>query len=288
MSRDTKNFDVLGPSQEHQAGGSKAARRSDAGAGPFICYGGRGGVAAPRSLERGSSQPRRYRSGGTKLLTVPQAINMKAAVHYAELIDLPLNAHFTIHWVGTGALDDPDGKLFATVREGYARWLRRRGVPFAGIWCREKKSGGQAEVEHAHLIVHWPAQWLEGAKIIDINGGVEGCAELMQAEAALHRVVAQYAGSPDHYAVKVKLPTDRGRPGPYNGRSYDGLYLLKGGGPRVWRLFPRIRKEWRRPQGIIFGKRCGTTQNIGPAARRQHTAAYEYELELIERAREVV
>ena len=47
----------------------------------------------------------------------------------------------------------------------------------------------------------------------------------------------------------------------------DGKYLIKGGGPKVWKLF-RLRKEHRRLQGIIHGKRCGTTHNIGPAARR--------------------
>jgi hypothetical protein len=216
---------------------------------------------------RECNQPKQYRVGGTKLITVPQASHLKEAVDYAKLVGLPLVAHFIVHWVGTDAGDDPDGKLFAKVREGYARWLRRRGVPFAGIWCREKRSGGQAEVEHAHLLVHLPNEWLVGAKLISIDGGVEGRVELLEAEAALHRIVAQYAGRLEDYAVKMKLPTEGGLPGLYNGRSYDGLYLLKGGGPKVWKLFPRIRKGWRRPQGLIFGKRCGTTQNIGPAAR---------------------
>jgi hypothetical protein len=67
--------------------------------------------------------------------------------------------------------------------------------------------------------------------------------------------------------VKLKIPTDGGNPGPYNGRSYDGLYLLKGGGKQVWKLFPRIKREWRKPQGVIFGKRCGVTQSLGPTAR---------------------
>ena len=48
----------------------------------------------------------------------------------------------------------------------------------------------------------------------------------------------------------------------------DGKYLIKGGGPKVWRKF-RLRKEHRRLQGIIHGKRCGTTENIGPAARQR-------------------
>ena len=48
----------------------------------------------------------------------------------------------------------------------------------------------------------------------------------------------------------------------------DGKYLIKGGGRKVWKKFG-LRKEHRRLQGIINGKRCGTTQNIGPAARLQ-------------------
>ena len=45
---------------------------------------------------------------------------------------------------------------------------------------------------------------------------------------------------------------------------FDRVALAK---KRKWKLFPRLRKDWRKPQGIIFGKRCGVTQNIGPAAR---------------------
>jgi hypothetical protein len=42
--------------------------------------------------------------------------------------------------------------------------------------------------------------------------------------------------------------------------------LLKGGDSEVWRLF-RIKKKFRESQGIIYGKRSGTTENIGKAAR---------------------
>ena len=48
--------------------------------------------------------------------------------------------------------------------------------------------------------------------------------------------------------------------------SPDGKYLIKGGGPKVWKRF-RLRKKHRRLQGIIHGKRCGTTQSLGRAAR---------------------
>ena len=276
-----KNFDVPGPSQEQKNGSPQGTAGAKAEPRPFICYGAR---TAQPSPSRESKHQKHYRVGGTKRITVAQAIHLKAAVRFAERIGQPLNAHLIVHWAGTDAGDDPNGELFAKVRDGIARWLRRRGVPFTGIWFREKLSGGRAEVEHAHLVFHLPSEWLDGAKLVETNGGVEGCAELLQLEAALHRIVAQYAGRPDDYAVKLKIPTDGGLRGAYNGRSYDGLYALKGGGPKVWKLFPRIRKEWRKPQGIIFGKRCGTTQNLGPVARRKHPEAYNYELELTERA----
>jgi hypothetical protein len=53
----------------------------------------------------------------------------------------------------------------------------------------------------------------------------------------------------------------------------NGLYLIKGGGPDVRRKFA-VPRCWRKPQGLIHGKRCGTTQNIGPSARR-HTGDAE-------------
>ena len=207
--------------------------------------------------------------GGTTRISLPQAINFKSAVDFAASIGTPLTAHCIIHWVGTDAGDDPTGELFAEVREQWSRWLRYRGVPFAAVWSREKLSGGQAEVEHGHLLFHLPDAWLKGAKLISVSGGVEGGVELQEAQAALYRIVRRCAGRPEDYAVKLKIPTDGGNPGPYNGRSYDGLYLLKGGGKQAWKLFPRIRQEWRKPQGIIFGKRCGCTQNLGAAARRR-------------------
>jgi hypothetical protein len=198
-----------------------------------------------------------------------QAINLKASVDFAASTGTPLVVHCIIHWVGTDAGDDPDGELFAEVRETFSRWLRYRGVPFAAIWVREKRAGGMSEVEHAHLLFQLPADWLRGAKLVALSGVVDGSDELLGVQAVLYQIVRRCAGRPDDYAVKLKIPTASGNPGPYNGRSYDGLYPLKGGGKLAWKLFPRVKKEWREAQGVIFGKRCGCSQNLGPAARRR-------------------
>ena len=50
----------------------------------------------------------------------------------------------------------------------------------------------------------------------------------------------------------------------------DGKYLLKGATRAVWDSYNSPDK-WRnkRGEGVIEAKRCGTTQNIGPAARKR-------------------
>jgi hypothetical protein len=72
-------------------------------------------------------------------------------------------------------------------------------------------------------------------------------------------------GSFDNCCRTREIPWNSARP-----RSENGVYLLKGGGLDVWRKFG-VPRCWRKPQGIIHGKRCGTTENIGSAARRRWT-----------------
>jgi hypothetical protein len=82
-----------------------------------------------------------------------------------------------------------------------------------------------------------------------------GC---LQIEAALYHLIKKHGHG--YWAEEVIDLRTHDNP--------DGKYLVKGGGPAVWKHF-RLRKEHRRLQGIIRGKRCGTTENIGPAARRR-------------------
>src|SRR5262245_3011568 len=196
---------------------------------------------APPARQR--KQRGRYRARGTKSISVSQATNIIQAVDYARAINLPLIAHATIHWSGTVAFDDHDGTRFVKVREGLSKVLLRRGIPPAWVWCRECKA--HTDVVHCHLLFHLPTEYRTGAKLTEIEGH-------------LVRLVDRHGdGILGEFAVNLKLWPDP-----------DGLYLIKGGGTKVWKQFPRIRKKWRKAQGIIGGKRCGTTQNIGLAARR--------------------
>src|SRR5262249_33433905 len=132
--------------------------------------------AQPRGLLK---HRRQYRSGGTKYVTQAQASNIIEAVTFAKSRGLRLVSHLTIHWSLTDAGDDPDGVLFAKVREGLSKWLRRRGVKFVAAWARERQSGGQSDVVHCHLLFHLPPEYCAGAK-------------LLQVEAAIYRLIKRH------------------------------------------------------------------------------------------------
>jgi hypothetical protein len=133
------------------------------------------------------------------------------------------------------------------LREGFDKWLKRQGIPggLTAIWVRERLSGGSAEVVHCHMLFHLPHPFLARKK-------------RLQVERALERLIDRHGrGNWGDFTLKLTFP-----------RNPNALYLLKGGGRDVWNAFgvPRSR---RTPQGLMAGKRCGTTENIGPAARQR-------------------
>ena len=169
-------------------------------------------------------------------------------------------AHLSIHWAYTEVGDDPDGKLFKKLREGLDKWARRHGFPLTGIWARERIARGQAEAVHCHLLFHLPVQYRSGKGLREV-------------EDAIYRLIDRHGRregdmrGDGYWADEVIKVVIHNNP--------DGKYLIKGGGPEVWVCFG-VRKEDRRSQGLIHGKRCGTTENIGPAARRRWKEHQEY------------
>jgi outer membrane receptor protein involved in Fe transport len=108
------------------------------------------------------------------------------------------------------------------------------------IWARErhrnKHTRQPSEVVHSHLLLHLPSQYREAAR---------------QDVEELVAVVAQQIL--DDRAIELTFPAS--------------------GTPAVWDTFS-VPDKWRsnRGEGVIDGKRCGTTQNIGPAARERRYA----------------
>ena len=148
-----KNLDVVGTSHDQERLEPKAAGGESA-LDPHLS------VVCPDAAHT-KKQRRRYRPHGSKHLSLDQATNIIEAVDYARTVDLPLVAHATIHWSGTVTFDDPDGKLFAKVREGLHKWLLRRGIAggLTCVWCRECKA--HTDIVHCHLLFHLPVEYRE-------------------------------------------------------------------------------------------------------------------------------
>jgi len=146
-------------------------------------------------------------------------------------------------WNGTDAFTDTAGKRFAHVREGLNKALTRRDIPFAAVWAREKRELHHGE--HVHMVFHLPSKWRKDKHLAEIKR-------------VLERLVDRHGGGLwGDWTVKLTLHS--------NG---DVRYLLKGGTPEVWRQY-RVKRKWRNSQGVIFGKRCGATANIGPKSRER-------------------
>jgi hypothetical protein len=142
----SKNLDVPGTSHDSVTQGAKGSA-GDLTPEPLLS------VVSPDAAH-GEKQRRSYHPHGSKHLSLAQATNLIDAVDYARTIGLPLVAHATIHWSGTVVFDDPDGKLFAKVREGLHKWLLRRGIigGLTCVWCRECKA--HTDIVHCHLLFH--------------------------------------------------------------------------------------------------------------------------------------
>ena len=113
-----ENLDVAGTSQ-NQENGLVKGKKGKSGARPHLCSLCAPGVCAPAAQRLGVQRDaRRYRLGGTRLITIAQAGNIIEAVEFARSVSLAIGrpSHGLLGFTNAG--DDPDGKLFAAVREG--------------------------------------------------------------------------------------------------------------------------------------------------------------------------
>ncbi len=164
------------------------------------------------------------------------AENLIQATGYASQIGLPLNQFVTIAWQQA----DFVGRIHdvqGLLLQRMRKWLLYRGVTPAFVWVLEV---GETIGLHGHYLVHVPDQHITAFEKM-LSGWIDG--DVTRGVVVVEKVTN----------VRPLL-----------------RYLLKGLRPRSAALL-RIEP---RPQGNIAGKRLGTSQNLGPKARRlgNHTA----------------
>lgn len=185
----------------------------------------------------------------SQFLTLAQCEKLAAAAEYAEQLGLPFNRHWTVHYESAG-IDEADATAFnRRLLKLLGDYARRNGARLAAVWCREngKRKGG-----HVHILLHLPADLpLKGytRRWVRLAGGQcrKGVSHVRSIGGNLK---AAKSGS-EHYRQNVA-----------NVRAY----FMKGATSAAGKA---LGLEQFGIGGLIVGKRCGWTQNIGSAARKR-------------------
>jgi hypothetical protein len=209
------------------------------------------GVAAflPRNTGRGGARNRADRE--SHFLTDTQIANLRAAERFAGRIGSPFTRMITIHWEAAGVPLAGMAKATGRFTGLLAKTFARHDCETAWLWVHEN---GHGKGGHCHLLVHVPA-----TLVPRLTGLQRGWLRLITGRPYRARVIHSdpvggwlglEASNPDLHAVNLETAF---------------RYVLKGASAEAASRFALERLE---PGGLIIGKRCGTSQNIGAEARK--------------------
>jgi len=203
------------------------------------------------STGAGRSKAERSRLGRrSTALRVSEVTNILAAAVFTAEEHRPLNRHTTIHFDKCG-IADPVAALRCYTK--FARdWLVTKGAVLSYIWVRESGAG---KGEHAHLLMHIPAN-LSSA--------------FARREPGWRKRIGATRARGAFHSTPVGHSYRHGEVGIQYGEAYsDALagivgYLVKGAEPRAVEALQLTRVAFG---GELWGKRTGMSENINRAAR---------------------
>lgn len=181
-------------------------------------------------------------------LTLAQCEKLAAAAEYAEQLGLPFNRHWTVHYESAG-IDEANATAFIRrLLKLSGDYARRNGAQLAAVWCREngKRKGG-----HVHILLHLPAA-------LPLKGYTRRWVRLAGGQC---RKGVSHVRSIGGNLKAAKSGGERYKQNVANVRAY----LMKGATGAAGKA---LGLERYGIGGLVVGKRCGWTQNIGDAARK--------------------
>jgi len=200
----------------------------------------------PRVTGRGGARNRADRPSLS--LTEAQVANLRAAEHHSGVIGLPFTRMITIHWKAAGVALEGIAKATGSFIDKLTKWLSRRGHKTAWLWVHEN-AGDKGW--HCHILIHIPARVVS------------------RLPAAQKRWLRQITGRT--YSKRVirsdpiggRLGLECSNPQLHHANRKAALaYLMKGASETVGLTA-------HEPQGLVLGRRCSTSQNIGRKSRSQ-------------------
>jgi len=200
---------------------------------------------APR--KRGPSNTRKSRYRDHTKLKPWQVDELHLADAHASRIGAPLNTFITVAWLLTKA-GDIHSDIFTECRQRMCQWLRDKGVTAAYVYAHENPASKLGDAfPNTHLLVHVPSKLKSTFKAkasVWFNAEADG-------------------------AVKIDPRTKAG----YCGPDKRLQYMAKGSDQFTCRRYGGNRK----PQGAVWIKRSGVSQNLGQKARDSFYAQYARE-----------
>ncbi len=176
-------------------------------------------------------------------LKAAQIVNLRAARAHAKDLGLALNRMVTIHWKLAGVTLDGMAKATGAFIDKLTKWLARRGHKTAWLWVHENVGD---KCWHCHILIHIPADLVR---------------DLPNAQRRwLRQITAKpYSkGTIFSRPIGFLLGLEESNPELYIANCEVALaYVMKGSAIH----------QGDSGQGLILGRRCSTSQNIGAKAR---------------------
>ena len=186
--------------------------------------------------------PRNRASRTSHGIPLAMAVSLLEAAEDAARLGLPFNRHITVHWELAGIADNQAMAATTAFLKYWRDWL---GGQTAYVWVREN---GDGKGSHLHILAHLPAgkKWrgaLSRRWIERITGKPYAAGVILS-----RRIAGAGDNASPHYAANLQAVR---------------AYVLKGATPDAAGKLGIAHA----PGGRIIGKRCGTSRNIGKAAR---------------------
>lgn len=173
------------------------------------------------------------------------------------MIGLSFNRMLTVHWQAAGVSLECMVGATGRFTDLLAKALARHGSPTAWMWTHEN-AGGREKGGHCHLLAHVPAALVPVLATLQRSWLRSITGQPYRARVIRSKPIGGRLGlemsNPDLHWVNLDAAI---------------AYCLKGACTDAAERFGLERLE---PGGRIVGKRCGVSQNIGPAARARYHA----------------
>lgn len=200
--------------------------------------------------QRGGARNRADRASDA--LTSAQVRNLLEAAAHAQRIGLPFTRMFTVHWQAAGVPLAAMPRATGHFLDLLTKAIQRHGSRTAWLFVHESGAGKGA---HCHLFAHIPDALAPLVARRQRSWIKRITAQAYRPRAIKSRpIIGASAGDAALYATNLAAAVE---------------YLLKGADPVTAARYGLTRLE---AGGRISGKRCGTSQNIGPKARKEGDA----------------